>query len=72
MKLVIQRVKNAKVEVEGNIVGKIGKGFLVLVGITHTDTKKEADYLVKKLCKLRIFEDTSYLILYKKHSLSCE
>ena len=39
MKLVIQRVKNAKVEVEGNIVGKIGKGFLVLVGITHTDTK---------------------------------
>ena len=57
MKLVIQRVKNAKVEVEGNIVGKIGKGFLVLVGITHTDTKKEADYLVKKLCKLRIFED---------------
>ena len=57
MKLVIQRVKNAKVEVEGNIVGKIGKGFLVLVGITHTDTKQEADYLVKKLCKLRIFED---------------
>ena len=57
MKLVIQRVKNAKVEVEGNIVGKIEKGFLVLVGITHTDTKQEADYLVKKLCKLRIVED---------------
>ncbi len=57
MKLVVQRVKNAQVEVEGNVVGKIGKGFLVLLGVTHKDTKEQADYLVKKLCKLRIFTD---------------
>ena len=57
MKLVIQRVKNAKVDVEGKTVGKIEKGFLVLLGVTHTDTKEIADYLVKKLCNLRVFED---------------
>ena len=57
MKLVIQRVKNAKVEVEGKIVGKIGIGYLVLLGITHTDTEEIANFLVKKLCNLRIFTD---------------
>ena len=57
MKIVVQRVKNAQVKVENKIVGKIGKGFLVLLGVTHTDTKKEADYLVKKLCNLRVFTD---------------
>ena len=57
MKLVVQRVKNAKVEVEGKTVGSINQGFLVLLGVTHTDTKAEADYLVKKLCNLRVFED---------------
>ena len=57
MKLVIQRVKNASVEVEGNIVGKIEKGFLVLLGIKVGDTKEHADYLVKKLCNLRVFTD---------------
>ncbi len=57
MKLVVQRVKNAKVEVEGKVVGKIEKGFLVLLGVAHEDTKQEADYLVKKLCNLRVFED---------------
>ena len=57
MKLVVQRVKNAQVEVENKIVGKIEKGFLVLLGVTHKDTKVEADYLVKKLCKLRVFTD---------------
>ena len=57
MKIVVQRVKNAQVEVEGKIVGKIQKGFLVLLGVTHKDTKEEADYLVKKLCKLRVFTD---------------
>ena len=57
MKLVIQRVKNAKVEVDKKTIGSIEKGFLVLLGVTHTDTKETADYLVKKLCKLRIFED---------------
>lgn len=57
MKLVIQRVKKAKVDVEEKTVGKIGKGFLVFVGITHTDTKEEANFLAKKLCNLRVFED---------------
>lgn len=57
MKLVIQRVKNAKVEVDNKIVGKIEKGFLVLIGITHEDTEKEVDYLAKKLCNLRVFTD---------------
>ena len=57
MKLVIQRVKNASVEVDKNIVGKIEKGFLVLIGIKMGDTKQQADYLVKKVCNLRVFED---------------
>ncbi len=57
MKLVIQRVTNASVTVENNIVGKIGKGFLVLLGVGPEDTEKEADYLVQKLIKLRVFED---------------
>ncbi len=57
MKIVVQRVKKAEVEVENKVVGKIDKGFLVLVGITHNDTEKEADYLAKKLVNLRIFED---------------
>ena len=57
MKLVVQRVKNASVDVDGKIVGAIDKGFLVLLGVTHTDTKETADYLVKKLCNLRVFED---------------
>lgn len=57
MKLLVQRVQNAKVVVENKTVGEIGKGFLVLCGITHSDTEKEADYLVNKLCNLRVFED---------------
>ena len=57
MKLVIQRVKQASVEVNRSIVGNIDKGFLVFIGITHTDTKETAEYLVKKLCNLRVFKD---------------
>lgn len=57
MKLVIQRVKKAEVKVDGQIVGKIDEGFLVLIGIKIGDTKEQADYLVKKLCNLRIFSD---------------
>ena len=57
MKLVIQRVKNASVEVDNNVVGKIEKGFLVLIGIKVGDTKQQADYLVKKVCNLRVFTD---------------
>ena len=57
MKVVIQRVKNASVRVDNKIVGKIEKGFLVLIGIKVGDTKAQADYLVKKVCNLRVFED---------------
>ena len=57
MKLVVQRVKNAKVEVDNQVVGSIEKGFLVLLGVTHNDTREIADYLVKKLVNLRVFED---------------
>ena len=57
MKIVIQRVKNASVKVDDKIVGEIEKGFLVLVGIKVGDTKAQADYLVKKVCNLRVFTD---------------
>lgn len=57
MKLVVQRVKNAKVTVNNKIVGSINEGFMVLLGVTHSDTKETADYLVKKLCNLRVFKD---------------
>ena len=59
MKLVIQRVKQARVEVENEVVGKIDNGFLVLIGIKTGDTKEQADYLVKKVCNLRVFTDTN-------------
>ena len=57
MKLVIQRVLNAKVEVNNNVVGKIEKGFLVLFGAGEGDTKEQADFLAEKLCNLRVFSD---------------
>lgn len=57
MKLVIQRVTSASVEVEGKIVGEIDDGLMVLVGFGETDTTREADYLARRLAKLRIFHD---------------
>ena len=57
MKVVIQRVTEASVEVDGEIIGQIGKGFLVLIGVGEHDTKEIADQYVKKLLGLRIFED---------------
>lgn len=57
MKLVIQRVNHAEVRVDGDVVGKIGKGFLVLVGVGHADTREIADKYLKKMIGLRIFED---------------
>lgn len=57
MKFVIQRVKNASVTVDNNIIGQIDQGFLVLIGITSSDTKEIADAMVKKLINLRIFKD---------------
>ena len=57
MKLVVQRVTRADVTVDNKIVGKINKGFLVLLGIKTIDTKQDVDYLVRKLINLRIFSD---------------
>ncbi len=57
MKFLIQRVHEASVEVEEKIVGSISKGYLVLVGISHTDTEEIADKLIKKMVGLRIFDD---------------
>lgn len=57
MKLVVQRVKEAKVVVNEEIVGEINQGFMVLLGVAPTDTKNIADFLVQKLTNLRVFED---------------
>lgn len=58
MRIVIQRVKSASVTVDSEIVGKIGKGLLVLLGVSVEDTEKDAGYLVEKTLNLRIFEDS--------------
>ncbi len=57
MKLVIQRVDSAKVEVEGKLISKIGKGFLILMGVSATDDGSEIEWLAKKTVGLRIFQD---------------
>lgn len=57
MRLVVQRVSHASVEVEGEITGQIDEGLMVLVGFGENDTTKEADYLARKLAKLRVFGD---------------
>ena len=58
MKLVIQKVSSASVEVEGSCVGKIEKGFLVFVGIGKEDNREIADQYIKKMVNLRIFQDS--------------
>jgi len=57
--MVLQRVSRAKVSFDGETVGEIGKGILVLLGISSTDTEKEAIYLLEKTLNLRIFEDAA-------------
>ena len=57
MKLVIQRVKNASVTVDGEKISDIGQGFLVLCGVGHDDTEHDARFLAKKTSALRVFED---------------
>lgn len=59
MRFVIQRVKHASVTVDGNVLGKIEKGFMVLIGVCETDDKAIADKMIKKLIGLRIFEDVN-------------
>lgn len=57
MRLLVQRVSRAQVSVNGEITGKIGEGLLVLVGVTHSDSIKDVEYLVERVEKLRIFND---------------
>ena len=57
MRIILQRVKNASVSVDGQSIGEINKGYLVLLGVSNTDTKEIADKLAEKISKLRIFED---------------
>lgn len=66
MKAVIQRVINSSVAVDGEIIGEIGKGFMILLGVMQNDTKEDADKLIKKIPVLRIFEDEN-----EKMNLSC-
>jgi|SRR4029453_18956677 D-tyrosyl-tRNA(Tyr) deacylase len=57
MRAVVQRVTHAKVTVEGNVVGEIGKGLVVLLGITHDDSQADVEYLLNKIVSLRVFDD---------------
>ena len=57
MRVVVQRVTRASVTIEGEIVGEIGNGLVVLLGIARDDTRDDADYLVPKIAALRIFDD---------------
>jgi D-tyrosyl-tRNA(Tyr) deacylase len=57
MRAVVQRVREASVSVDGSVVGQIGRGFLILLGITQEDSDSEAGYLARKIAGLRIFED---------------
>ncbi len=57
MKAWIQRVLETSVEIDGEKVSEIGKGYLILLGVTHTDTERCADEIAERICNLRIFED---------------
>ncbi|WP_042475109.1 D-aminoacyl-tRNA deacylase [Bacillus ndiopicus] len=57
MKVVLQRAKNASVTVDGNVTGAIDKGYVLLVGITHSDSLEDVQYVAKKIAELRIYED---------------
>lgn len=67
MRAVVTRVKHASVTIDGSVHGQIGTGFLILLGITHEDTVKQARKLADKICSLRIFEDAQ-----KKMNLNLE
>ena len=57
MRAVVQRVSSSTVTVDGEVIGDINKGLLVLLGVTHEDSSKDVDYIIDKVLNLRIFED---------------
>ena len=57
MRFVLQRVLEARVDIDGKTVGEIGKGYLLLMGVSNSDTKEIADKMIEKISRLRIFED---------------
>lgn len=59
MRALIQRVSQASVTVDGQVVGRIGRGFLVLLGVTHDDGRAEAEWLARKIAGLRVFDDAA-------------
>ncbi len=59
MRAVVTRVSHARVTIDGQVHGQIGPGFLILLGVTHTDTEAQAKKLADKICSLRTFEDTA-------------
>jgi D-tyrosyl-tRNA(Tyr) deacylase len=72
MRVVIQRVKEAQVKVEGRSVGTIARGMLVFLGVARDDTKSSADQLVKKITELRIFEDLQGKMNVSAHEAGAE
>lgn len=69
MRVVLQKVKKAKVKVGGQTVGQISHGFLLLIAIKKGDTREKADYLVEKICKLRLFSDAGRNSFMEKNIL---
>lgn len=70
MRVVIQRVSEASVKVDAKIVGEIGEGLLILVGIENADSQEDIEWLSKKICNLRIFDDEEGVM--NKSLLDCE
>jgi D-tyrosyl-tRNA(Tyr) deacylase len=57
MRVLVQRCSRAEVRIDGEVAGQIGMGFLLLVGVTHSDTRQDAEYLARKVAALRVFND---------------
>lgn len=64
MRAVVQRVTQASVTVDGELLGRIGKGFLILLGVADGDTRQMAEKMADKICRLRIFEDENGKLTY--------